>query len=338
MKLTNSFYNKIKTTQLVYTHLQQKHLIFNDQKRSRLIMKKTLLLIMNPHAGVMKGKDNLYTICNTLCAADFDVNIRITQSPGHAMSIAREEGTKFEYIVCCGGDGTLHEVVCGMQRIPNESRPLLGYIPAGTTNDFAQNFGLSLNPAESVKRIVDPQIVDIDIGKFGDNEKGDNFFTYTAATGAFTDASYRTPQKTKNAIGYMAYILDGITHLGNIKPIHMRITAGNRVFEDDYIFASVSNSTTVAKMIKIDKIGVDMSDGLFELILIKNPQNLKDADTIAKSLLSPNDPKYGLVRAQASSIKFELDSKTVWTLDGEMAIAQKSFTISCLNKSLKFIK
>lgn len=125
------------------------------------------------------------------------------------MSIAREEGTNFEYIVCCGGDGTLHEVVCGMQRIPNESRPLLGYIPAGTTNDFAQNFGLSLNPAESVKRIVNSQIVDIDIGKFGDNEKGDNFFTYTAATGAFTDASYRTPQKTKMLLDIWRTYLTG---------------------------------------------------------------------------------------------------------------------------------
>lgn len=134
-------------------------------------MKKTLLLIMNPHAGVMKGKDNLFAICNTLCAADFDVSIRITQSPGHAISITREEGANFEYLVCCGGDGTLHEVVCGLQNISAESRPLLGYIPAGTTNDFAQNFGLSLNPAESVKRIADPQIVDIDIGNSEKNEK-----------------------------------------------------------------------------------------------------------------------------------------------------------------------
>lgn len=301
-------------------------------------MREKLLLILNPKAGVMRAKDNFFQICNTFCTADYDVNIRITNAPKHATEIAREDGMHFDKVVCCGGDGTLHEVVCGIQQIPEGKRPLLGYIPSGTTNDFAQNFGLPIDPIKAAQRIVSPEIVEIDIGKFGDSELGDNYFTYVASTGAFSDSAYRTSQKAKNTLGYMAYVLDGIAHLGNIKPFHMRVTAGEQVFEDDYIFAAVSNSTTVAKMIKIDKIGVDMTDGLFELILIKHPQNLKDADAITKSLLAPNDPVNGIVRAQASEIHFEMEDESNWTLDGEMAIAPRRFTITNLSRTLRFMK
>lgn len=298
-------------------------------------MKEKLLLILNPKSGTMRGRDNFFSICSIFCEADFDVSIRITRYPGHATKISYDEALSFDRIVCCGGDGTLHEVVCGLMRLDPEKRPPLGYIPSGTTNDFARNFGLPVEPSKAAARIIENDITYIDVGKFGDD---DNYFTYVASTGAFTDTSYRTPQNLKNAIGYMAYVLDGITHLGNIKPIHMRVTAGEKVFCGDYIFASVSNSTTVAKMIKIDKIGVDMSDGLFELILIKSPQNLKDANTIAQSLLAPNDPKCGLVRAQSDSIRFELDSESMWTLDGEFAKAPADFTITNVCRTLKFIK
>lgn len=298
-------------------------------------MKEKLLLILNPKSGTMRARDNFFSICSIFCEANFDVSIRITKYPGHAAEIAYNDAMYFDRIVCCGGDGTLHEVVCGLLRLGSDKRPPLGYIPSGTTNDFAKNFGLPSDSSKAAVRIIEGDITNIDVGKFGND---DNYFTYVASTGAFTDTSYRTPQNLKNAIGYMAYVIDAITHLGNIKPIHMRVTAGEKVFCGDYIFASVSNSTTVAKMIKIDKVGVDMSDGLFELILIKSPQNLKDADTIAKSLLIPNDPKCGLVRAQADSIRFELDSESMWTLDGEFAKAPEDFTITNMYRTLKFIK
>ena len=243
----------------------------------------------------------------------------------------------YRHIIVVGGDGTLHEVVCGLMQLPEDSRPPLGYIPAGTTNDFATNFGLPTKPALAAERIVNPSIISIDVGVFGEPSEH-NYFTYVASTGAFADSSYRTPQKVKNAIGYLAYILDGITRLGSIRPIHMHVEADGKVFDDEYIYASVSNSTTVAKMIKLDNIGVDMTDGLFELILIKRPKNLRDTREIAEALLSPNSPKAEIVRAQSSEIHFCLDEGSAWTLDGEMANAPSDFTVRNLCRTLKFIK
>lgn len=300
-------------------------------------MKEKLLFILNPKAGTMRGKDNFYAVCSTFCDANIDLSIRMTRAPGHATQIALDEAAGYDRIVCCGGDGTLHEVVCGLMQLPEDSRPPLGYIPAGTTNDFATNFGLPTKPALAAERIVNPSIISIDVGVFGEPSEH-NYFTYVASTGAFADSSYRTPQKVKNAIGYLAYILDGITRLGSIRPIHMHVEADGKVFDDEYIYASVSNSTTVAKMIKLDNIGVDMTDGLFELILIKRPKNLRDTREIAEALLSPNSPKAEIVRAQSSEIHFCLDEGSAWTLDGEMANAPSDFTVRNLCRTLKFIK
>ena len=300
-------------------------------------MKQKLLFILNPKAGTMRGKESFYSICSTFCSADLDLSVRMTRAQGHATEIALREAADFDRVVCCGGDGTLHEVVCGLMQLPEEKRPPLGYIPTGTTNDFATNFGLPTKPVLAAERIVNPSVIDIDVGLFGE-PADNNYFTYVASTGAFADSSYRTPQKVKNAIGYLAYVLDGITRLGSIRPIHMRVSADGKVFDDEYIYASVSNSTTVAKMIKLDNIGVDMTDGLFELILIKRPKNLHDTREIAEALLSPNSSKAEIVRAQSSEIQFELDGESAWTLDGEMANAPASFNIRNICRTLKFIK
>lgn len=300
-------------------------------------MNDRVLLIVNPCAGMLRSREHFFNVCEIFSNAGWYPTVMMTERQGHAVEMSRESAGKYDKIVCCGGDGTLHEVICGLMDSGLDVIPNVGYIPAGTTNDFAENFGLPTEPVKAAKRIVKAGVTNIDVGKFGTNSGDKDYFTYVASTGAFTDTSYRTPQKAKNAIGYMAYVLDAITHLGSIKPVHMRVTAGDQVFEDDYIYVSVSNSTTVAKVIKIDNVGVDMCDGLFELILIKNPKSIKDAEEIARCLLVKNNPNVGFVRTQAEEITFDIDEDTMWTLDGEVAKAGKHFSVKNLCRKIPFI-
>ncbi len=300
-----------------------------------------LLLIVNPCSGTLRGKDAFFDIVNTFSSANLRVTVRMTQHRGHAHSIAREEGPLFPAIVCCGGDGTLHEVVCGIMELPYEKRPFLGYIPTGTTNDFASSLGLPADPLKGAERLLHAEPELLDVGYFGmdaEGKSGTNF-VYTASIGAFTESSYRTPQRYKNAIGYMAYFLDGLAHLDSIRPVSMRIQAGEQIFEDEYIFASVSNTTSVGKMIKLKNVSVNFQDGLFELILIKNPKSLKDAEAIARSLLprTHSEPSTGLVRAQISSVTIQTENKMAWTLDGEYVRAPSTFTACNLKKQLAFL-
>ncbi len=295
-------------------------------------MSKKLLLIINPVAGKMKSKTALFDIIKIFDEQEFEVTVKLTRRRGHAVQIAIEEHANYDLMVCVGGDGTLNEVVRGLVSCGADTP--VGYIPAGSTNDFANSIGLPLSIVSAAKNIAEGSVSQIDIGSFKDV-----CFTYIASFGAFTSASYSTPQATKNAIGHIAYILEGIKDLSTIKPVHVKFEADGRIYEDDYIFGGIANSTSVGGIVKLKKELVDMSDGLFEVILIKNPKNLNHLNEIIMALLtSEYKNNKSIDYFNASEIKVTTEDKLPWTVDGEYADGSGSFTVKNLKQRLSLVK
>lgn len=295
-------------------------------------MNKKLLLIINPVAGKMKSKTALFDIVKVFCDNAFDVTVKLTERRGHGTEIAESEHKNYDLIVCVGGDGTLNEVVKGLVRAGAETP--IGYIPAGSTNDFASSIGLSPVIKKAALAIAKGSPVKLDIGAFKDV-----YFTYIASFGAFTAVSYSTPQATKNAIGHTAYILEGIKDLSTIKPVRVKFEADGKVYEGDYIFGGIANSTSVGGIVKLKKELVDMSDGLFEVILIKNPKNINRLNDIVLALATSeykNNPSIDYFNA--SEIKVTTEDKLSWTVDGEYADGSGSFKIRNLKQKLTIIK
>lgn len=295
-------------------------------------MNKRLLLIINPVAGKMKSKNALFDIVKVFCDYDFDVSIKLTARRGHGTEIFLSEYEKYDLVVCVGGDGTLNEIVRGL--IKSGADVPIGYIPAGSTNDFANSIGLSSNIKKAAENIAKGEAVSLDIGSFKDA-----CFTYIASFGAFTSASYSTPQATKNVIGHAAYVLEGIKDLSTIKPVYLKFEANGRTYEGDYIFGGITNSTSVGGIVKLKKELVDMSDGLFEVILIKNPKNLNHLNEIAISLMtSEYMNNKSIDYFKTSEIKVKTEDKLAWTIDGEYADGSGSFVIKNLKRRLTIIK
>ena len=295
-------------------------------------MGKKLLLIINPVAGKMKSKNALFDIVKVFCDHDYDVTVKLTARRGHATVFAEEEHKNYDILVCVGGDGTLNEVVRGLVRAGSDIP--VGYIPAGSTNDFASSIGLPLNIKQAALAIAKGSPTKLDIGAFKDVN-----FTYIASFGAFTSASYSTPQTTKNAIGHIAYILEGIKDLSTIKPAHIKVEADGNLYEGEYIFGGIANSTSVGGIVKLKKDMVDTSDGLFEVILIKNPKNLNHLNEIILALMtSEYKNNKSIDYFNASQLKIVTEDKLPWTVDGEYADGSGSFTIKNLKQRLTIIK
>lgn len=271
---------------------------------------KKLLLIINPSSGKMKSKKVLPEIAEILALGGYEVTALSTNRPGHATEFVKESAGEAEVVVCCGGDGTLNETITGIMSL--EKKPMLGYIPAGTTNDFANSLGLSKDLLTAAKNIVSGSAQSIDVGKFNDK-----YFSYIASFGAFTDSSYMTTQPMKNMFGHLAYVLEGIKEVPNIKPRHIRLETGGSSFEGDYVFGAVCNSTSIGGIIKLEKDIVDLNDGLFEIMLIKNPKNALELSAIILSLTNQNFTNEFITFIQASEVVIHTQENISWSLDGE---------------------
>ena len=246
-------------------------------------MAKKMMLIVNPNAGKGQYKSVLAEVLNEFSAADIIPTVYFSRKNGHIRELVAEHALDFDLVVCVGGDGTLSETAYGMMNLP-EQRPI-GYIPMGTANDIARTLGLDpRQPIDSAKRIIEGSPMSIDIGQFGT----DNYFAYIAAFGAFTDVSYVTPQEAKQALGHLAYTLEGIKQIPKLSGHHAVVEYDDGVISDNFIFGAITNSTSVAGFLKIDSSKVSLSDGLFEILLIKTPQALKDLNDIIASILSNN--------------------------------------------------
>lgn len=284
---------------------------------------KKLYFILNLQSGKATISSKLAVVIDMFTKAGYEVTARPTQERMDACAAAKYAcGQGFDLIVCSGGDGTLNEVIQGIMR--SEKKLPIGYIPAGSTNDFARGVGIPRNIIDAVQWIIDGKKYPCDIGSFNDK-----FFTYIAAFGAFTEVTYETSQQVKNVLGHVAYVLNGISRLKNIKSYHMKITYDDEIIEDNYIFGMVTNSSSVAGLLSLNNFLLD--DGLYEVTLIKTPGNPLDLQRIIHSLLNIDIDTAYIKSFRTSKIRFECDDELQWTIDGEFGGAYKTVDV-CNNK------
>ncbi|MDO5441282.1 MAG: diacylglycerol kinase family lipid kinase [Bacillota bacterium] len=296
---------------------------------------KNVLLIINPVAGRLKARGALFDIVKTFCEAGYKVTTQTTQRQGHAIELAANaEKEGYDLVCCSGGDGTLHEVINGV--IGSGSNIAVGYIPAGTTNDFAEALEISKVPAHAALNIVNGKKVKLDVGAFGD----DQYFSYIASFGAFTNIAYEAPQDLKNRLGYLAYMLEGAKDLAEIKSYKISYTVNGQEYSGKYIFGGVSNSTSVAGgIIKLNKKGiVDFQDGKFELMMIKKPNDLLELGEIINGITFQDYRSKMFEFMQVEEVDFKTSKSLMWTLDGERGVSNPEFKIKNLKKVLTIIK
>ncbi len=285
---------------------------------------------MNPCSGTKKANKYLTDILVLFGSSGYVNSVYMTEKAGDAKKIAKENAANFDLIVAIGGDGTFNEVVSGV--IQSGADVPVGYIPAGSTNDFANSLKLSKNILNSANNVVNGREMPIDIGSFN----GRNF-SYIASFGAFTEVSYKTPQNVKNTFGHMAYVLEGIKDIATIKSKHMKFVADGKTIEDDFIFGAVCNSTSVGGIITIDPKMVDLSDGMFEILLIRLPKDVFELNEIVVALSSKKYNTKMITFLSAKEITVETNEDVNWTLDGEYAYGEKLINIKNLNKAIRFI-
>lgn len=271
---------------------------------------KKLMLIINPVSGRRTSLRFLPDIIGIFSANDYAVTVFPITKSGDAADFAMCYGNEFDLIVCIGGDGTLNEVISGIIR--GDCRTPLGYIPSGSTNDFAACHGISSDMLEAAQNIVNGKPKSIDIGKFGKQ-----YFSYVAAFGAFSWLSYTTPQNLKNMLGHSAYLLDAVKDLPKIKAHHLKLDLGEFTCEGDYIFGAVCNSTSVAGTITLPKTVVDTGDGKFEILLIHEPRTIIDFQNILLGVFTQDYSSPFLDFFQAESLKISAPEDLDWSLDGE---------------------
>lgn len=289
-----------------------------------------LLFIFNPKAGKGQIRNNLLDIIDTFVKAGYEVNTRPTQYAGEAMEIARDRAAEYDLVACSGGDGTLDEVVAGIMK-SGQKRPI-GYIPAGSTNDFANSLGLPKNMKSAAEVVVGGKPYACDIGSFNNNS-----FVYIAAFGLFTEVSYETSQEIKNVLGHMAYILEGAKKLTAIKSYHMKITTQDTVIEDDFLYGMVTNSVSVGGFKGITGKFVDLSDGVFEVTLIKRPKSLEELNQIIGALTLRDIDATEMYCFKTSYLKIEAEDEVAWTLDGEFGGRHTEVVIENLNRALEIM-
>lgn len=294
---------------------------------------KKLLLIVNPVSGKMKAKTTLLDVIKTLQANGYEVTVKLTEKRGHAVEMAKNaEADGFQEVVCFGGDGTLNETISGFMQA--DSKLPLGYIPAGSTNDFASSMKLSSVPKIAAKTVAKGDINLIDVGRFN-NER---YFTYVACFGAFTASSYSVSQDIKNVLGHFAYVLGSIKEIGAIKSYNLTIEMDNITVSGEYIFVSATNSTSVAGIVKLRDELVDMGDGVFEIALVKKPKNLVELNKIVTAITTSNFDNGQIEFYKSSKVNLTYDGKLDWSLDGEHAESNGNVTIENVHHGIKFIR
>ena len=273
-------------------------------------MAKKMLFVFNPKAGKGKIKTHLLDIVDIFSSHDYEIIIRSTQAPRDAYEKAKEYANSVDMIVCSGGDGTLDEVVTGIMEA--ESNVPIGYIPAGSTNDFANSLFMPKNMTKVAEMIMEEELYHCDIGRF--NQKT---FAYVAAFGLFTDVSYETDQDLKNVLGHVAYVLEGVKRLFDIKSYHMKVTSDEVQAEDDFIVGMITNSRSVGGFKNLTGKNVDMNDGLFEVTLIAHPKNPLQLQEIITALVMAEDNTDLIYSFKTKKLTIESDEEVPWTLDGE---------------------
>lgn len=290
---------------------------------------KKLLFIINPKAGLKKNRNYIDDAVEVFENAGYKVGIKYTKKRLDGTNIAREYGSKVDLVVCMGGDGTLNEVIQGM--IETSVVTPIGYIPAGSTNDFATSLGLKSNPKEQAEFIVSNEARPLDMGSFNGR-----YFVYTASAGIFTKTSYSTPQRMKNRLGHFAYILHGARELFHIRRLKLKIELEDKTYEGKYIFVAINNATRVGGIMKLDKDMVEFNDGLFELMLVEFPSGpVGFMKLVVKILTQKFTGKITLEQIKSARITDCTDID--WSLDGEKELGRAAVDFKVIHDAVNFI-
>lgn len=290
-------------------------------------MKKKLLFIYNPKSGKGNIKNHLADIVDVFAKENYEIIIHPTQYAGEAVEVVRNQ-PEIDLVVCSGGDGTLDEVVTGMMK--REDKHPIGYIPAGSTNDFAVSLKIPKNMKKAAITAVQGTSFACDIGAFDDD-----FFVYIAAFGIFTEVSYETDQQMKNMLGHLAYVLEGAIRLPQTKSYHMKFTSNGETIEGDFMFGMVTNSRSVGGVTNITGKNVELDDGVFEVMLIKTPKNPLELNLILSSLVLEKINTDLIYCFKTDRIDFMSTEEVPWTLDGEFGGRKTAVTIKNEHKAIE---
>lgn len=291
---------------------------------------KKILMVLNPRAGQRKANRVLPEIVRIFADAGYRCETYVTAAAGDATRHVAEHAGEFDRIVCIGGDGTLNETIAGLMQA--DVKLPIGYIPAGTTNDYANSLNLSADVLQAAQDAVEGECTTLDVGTFNGR-----YFTYTASCGAFTRASYSTPQSLKNTIGHLAYVLEGIKDIPSLKPFHLKVETDDCVLEDDFLFCSVTNSMSVGGILKLDSEMVALNDGRFEVMLVRNPSTPIQLSTILHGLTTLDLPNEMVHFFSARRISVACDRPMEWTLDGERAEGAPSIEMQNLHGAVQIV-
>ena len=290
---------------------------------------KKMLFIYNPRAGRGTIRNSLSYILEEFSLHDMEMTVHPTTQAGDAIHITQEMGKKYDLIVCSGGDGTLDEVVTGM--LQGGFRVPVGYIPAGSTNDFATSLGIPTQLRRAANTIAKGQSFTCDVGKLNDE-----YFIYVAAFGVFTEVAYKTSQDMKNMLGHLAYVLEGMRSLSTLKSWHIRYESDEASGEGDFLYGMITNSNSVGGFKGITGNNVALNDGLFEVTLILMPDNLMDWPTIIGALTTGGEHEK-IISFKTAKLTITSEDALPWTTDGEYGGSYREAVVSNLNGALPII-
>ncbi|WP_320957130.1 diacylglycerol/lipid kinase family protein [Enterocloster asparagiformis] len=293
---------------------------------------KKLMFIFNPRSGKEQIRGQLMGILDIFTKAGYDIHVHVTQSQRDCVEWVKDYADRMDVLVVSGGDGTLNEAVTGMMNL--ERIPLLGYIPAGSTNDFAASLGLPKSMQEAAADIVEGSPYPIDIGRFCK----DQYFVYIAGFGAFTEVSYLTPQDKKNWLGHNAYVLKGVKSLAGLKPRHMRVEWDDQVLEEDFVFGMVTNTISVGGFKGLVNQSVALNDGEFEVLLIRMPRTPVDLTNIINYMFLKEEPNEYVYKFKTRAIRMVSDAPVDWVLDGEFGGSRTEVEIVNLQKKIRILR
>lgn len=293
---------------------------------------KQMLFIVNPRSGKGQIKNHLLDILDIFVKGGYEISVHITQRPQDATEIVRQRANQAELIVCSGGDGTLSETISGM--VEFDTPPVLGYIPAGSTNDFAASIHISSDMAKAARDIMEGSPYPIDIGSFCKNR----YFVYIAAFGAFTEVSYMTPQEKKNFLGHQAYMLEGVKSLISLKSYKMKVEAEDFVLEGEFIFGMVTNTISVGGFKGLVTQDVALNDGMFEVLLIRTPKTPMDFRNIISYMFLKEEQNEYVHKFKTNYLKLISEEPVDWVLDGEFGGTRTEVEIKNLQKKIEIIR
>ena len=291
---------------------------------------KKMLFIYNPNSGMGLLKPKLSDVLDIFVKGGYEVTVYPTQKYHDAVRKMGEYEEQYDLVACSGGDGTLDEVVTGMMK--REKKVPIGYIPAGTTNDFASSLHISKNMLEAADTVVNGVPFACDVGEFDED-----YFVYIAAFGLFTDVSYETKQSMKNVLGHLAYILEGTKRIFNIPSYRIKVTHDGETIEDEFIYGMVTNSRSVGGFKGITGKNVVFDDGKFEVTLFKTPRNPMELNEILGALaLRKINPKR-MYSFKTNEVHFETEEEIPWTLDGEFGGVHEEVVVKDCQKALEIM-